>query len=212
MIQFIIDYRWNLLILAEIFFWISLFIATTLRYWFEKPKAALLVFILTLVNELWILYLGVLDLRQTGKLSIFQIIVVIIILYTLVLGKYDLKKVDRFIYRTIARIRGKPITDSQEMKLYGMAKAKEELKVFSLHVILFLGVHAVFYLMLYAVNQDAHPISSGELIPWLQEQFQNNYALVLVNKIWSAFLLLDGIISFSYLLFPKNESNKHVNR
>ncbi|WP_159885767.1 hypothetical protein [Paenibacillus puerhi] len=206
MLEFLTHHRWNFLILAEAVFWISLLIAITMRYWFDKPKAALAAIMLTLINELWILFLAILDLKQTGQLSVFQIVIVILIVYTLVLGKRDLKKVDRFIHRKVARFKGREVPEHLQEVKYGMAKAKEELKGFGLHVLLFLSVHAVFYLLLYFVNRELHPVPPGAWVPWLKEQFHQHQTLVQVNKIWSVLLVLDAVISFSYLLFPKKES------
>ncbi|GFN32981.1 hypothetical protein [Paenibacillus xylaniclasticus] len=203
MLDFITDYRWYFLLIAEGVFWITLLTAIVLKYWFDQSKAAFFTFVITLVNELWILFLGIVDVNQMSQLSGFQIIIVIILLYTLFFGKHQLKRVDRFLSRMVARIKKMPPPVHKDAVKYGKDKAIEEFKQFGLHVIMFLTAHAIFYAFLYFGNRDQFPALFGQWIPWLREQFQLNEALVQMNKIWSALLLLDAVISISYLIFPK---------
>ena len=69
------------LIGAEIVFWLSAIGFFLLRYGFRLKKASFIMGIVLLVNEVFILTLGVVDYYQTGKFSNFQIITVIILLY-----------------------------------------------------------------------------------------------------------------------------------
>ena len=64
--------------------------------------------IVLLVNEVFILTLGVVDYYQTGKFSNFQIITVIILLYAVFYGKKDLKKLDIFAQKSVAKWRNEP--------------------------------------------------------------------------------------------------------
>ena len=74
------------LIGAEIVFCYQLSVSfTSLRIPFEK--ASFIMGIVLLVNEVFILTLGVVDYYQTGKFSNFQIITVIILLYAVFYGK-----------------------------------------------------------------------------------------------------------------------------
>ena len=84
------------LIGAEIVFWLSAIGFFLLRYGFRLKKASFIMGIVLLVNEVFILTLGVVDYYQTGKFSNFQIITVIILLYAVFYGKKDLKKLDIF--------------------------------------------------------------------------------------------------------------------
>lgn len=209
MVELFLNNRWSFLILAETVFWITVMTALTLRYWFNKPKAAVVVFLFTLVNEIWILFLGILDIKDTGELSTFQIIIVIIILYSLILGKYDLRKLDRFLFRSVARLKGtKIIEETKNNELFGISKAKEEIKQFCLHCLLFLLAHVVFLLVLFFMSKETRTDSLMNQIAWLYSQFQNNKVLIQVSKVWSVILLIDGIRSISYLIFPKKEIEK----
>ncbi|MFP3670809.1 hypothetical protein SB717_37630, partial [Priestia sp. SIMBA_032] len=76
-----------------------------LRYGFRLKKASFIMGIVLLVNEVFILTLGAVDYYQTGKFSNFQIITVIILLYAVFYGKKDLKKLDIFAQKLVAKWR-----------------------------------------------------------------------------------------------------------
>ena len=101
--------------------------------------------IVLLVNEVFILTLGVVDYYQTGKFSNFQIITVIILLYAVFYGKKDLKKLDIFAQKLVAKWRNEPAPIIEEqVELTGMAYAKQEMKNWVLHLSLFVVVHIFF--------------------------------------------------------------------
>lgn len=93
--------------------------------------------IVLLINEVFILTLGVVDYYQTGKFSNFQIITVIILLYAVFYGKKDLKKLDIFVQKSVAKWRNEPAPIIEEqVELTGMAYAKQEIKI---------GYYILFY-------------------------------------------------------------------
>ena len=125
------------LIGAEIVFWLSAIGFFLLRYGFRLKKASFIMGIVLLVNEVFILTLGVVDYYQTGKFSNFQIITVIILLYAVFYGKKDLKKLDIFAQKSVAKWRNEPAPIIEEqVELIGMAYAKQEIKI---------GYYILFY-------------------------------------------------------------------
>ena len=118
------------LIGAEIVFWLSAIGFFLLRYGFRLKKASFIMGIVLLINEVFILTLGVVDYYQTGKFSNFQIITVIILLYAVFYGKKDLKKLDIFAQKLVAKWRNEPAPIIEEqVELTGMAYAKQEIKI-----------------------------------------------------------------------------------
>ena len=118
------------LIGAEIVFWLSAIGFFLLRYGFRLKKASFIMGIVLLINEVFILILGVVDYYQTGKFSNFQIITVIILLYAVFYGKKDLKKLDIFAQKLVAKWRNEPAPIIEEqVELTGMAYAEQEIKI-----------------------------------------------------------------------------------
>ncbi|MGN4629231.1 hypothetical protein ACTFQO_12365 [Bacillus cereus group sp. MYBK29-1] len=193
------EYRWYFLIGAEIVFWLSAIGFFLLRYGFRLKKASFIMGIVLLVNEVFILTLGVVDYYQTGKFSNFQIITVIILLYAVFYGKKDLKKLDIFAQKLVAKWRNEsaPIIEEQ-VELTGMAYAKQEIKNWVLHLSLFVVVH-IFFFFLYGLA----PVEQWR--NWLETGIVLNKSASRVSQVWAIILLVDAAISFSYVLFPKKE-------
>ncbi|MER1956958.1 MAG: hypothetical protein ABS942_06245 [Solibacillus sp.] len=104
--DFILEYKWLFLIMGEVVFTLCAAAFLLLRYWYQLEKLSIIVFIIFLVNDLWIAFLAVMDYQRTGEFSWYQIIAVVFILYALTLGKSDMKKLDEVIKRKVAEKRG----------------------------------------------------------------------------------------------------------
>ncbi|MED4651483.1 hypothetical protein [Bacillus pseudomycoides] len=194
------EYRWYFLIGAEIVFWISAIGFFLLRYGFRLRKASFIAGIVLLLNEVFILVLGVMDYYETGKFSNFQIITLVILLYALFYGKKDLKKLDIRVQKLVARWRNEPLTHIEEPleQLTGWAYTKQEIGEWSLHLVLFIVVHIVFFFMYGFV-----PIEQWG--NWLEKGIVLNEAANRVSQVWGIVFLVDTVITFSYVFFPKKE-------
>ena len=107
------EYRWYFLIGAEIVFWLSAIGFFLLRYGFLLKKASFIMGIVLLVNEVFILTLGVVDYYQTGKFSNFQIITVIILALIIIF----------LIYPSLAKVPNVVIPDVSKMTVIDAEKA-----------------------------------------------------------------------------------------
>lgn len=192
-----IEYRWLFLIGAEIVFWVSAISFFLLRYGFRLRKSSFVAGIVLLLNEVFILTLGVIDYYETGKFSNFQIIVVLILLYAIFYGKKDLKKLDIRVQRMVAKWRNEPLPAMEEqVELTGWAHTKHEIKQWSIHLVLFFLVHLVFFFLYGFV-----PIEQWG--SWFEEGIVLNQTASRVSQVWGIVFLVDTIITFSYVVFPK---------
>ncbi|MEN1936890.1 hypothetical protein AAIE21_15135 [Paenibacillus sp. 102] len=196
------EYRWYFLIGAEVVFWVSAIGFFLLRYGFRLRKASFIAGIVLLLNEIFILALGVIDYYETGKFSNFQIITIVILLYAIFYGKKDLKKLDIRIQKLVAKWRNEPMPIIEDpLEVTGWAHTKQEIWEWSLHLILFTIVHIGFFFMYGLV-----PIEQwGD---WLEKGIVLNEAASRVSQIWGVVLLIDTIITFSYVFFPKKKKGE----
>ncbi|MDM5157234.1 hypothetical protein QUF88_26475 [Bacillus sp. DX1.1] len=193
------EYRWFLLIGAEIVFWVTAIGFFLLRYGFRLRKVSFIVGIVLLLNEVFILALGVMDYYETGKFSNFQVIVVVILLYALFYGKKDLKKLDHRMQRLVAKWRNEPLPVIEEpAELTGWAYAKQELGQWGLHLVLFVAIHLIFFFM-----YGLAPFE--QWVNWLEKGIVLNEAASRVSQVWGVVFLIDTVITFSYVIFPKKE-------
>ncbi|RAL26948.1 hypothetical protein [Thermoflavimicrobium daqui] len=202
MFEFFSNYRFAFLIGAEVTFWILITSFFALRYLFRFEKASILAIPLILANELFIAFLGYIDYKITGQFSRFQIIVIIILIYSLTYGKKDFKRLDHFIKRKIAKWRGEPIpSELEEVKLYGWAHTKSELKQWCIHLLVYITVHIIFIFTFGLNTEVLHDLSSA-----LEKgQLFKNESITSLSYVWSIIFVIDTIITLSYVISPKKK-------
>ncbi|ASV67932.1 hypothetical protein MKX67_22165 [Cytobacillus sp. FSL W7-1323] len=213
--DFILDHKWEFFIAAEVIFWISILSFLILRYWFKLNKLSFLFFGIFIVNDLWIATMGFMDYMRTGEFTSYQVVILIVIVYAFTYGKSDFRKLDRFIQKKVANWRGETINIEDQVKeLDGKEFAAVERKHFFMHLLIFLGVHILLALFLGLSNQFSTISSIGD---FFQQWFASSNAAFPfdhsatnnLSRIWTIILVIDGLISFSYTIFPK-ESKKHA--
>ena len=82
-----------------------------------------------------------------------------------------------------------------------MAYAKQEIKNWVLHLVLFVGVH-IFFFFAYGF------IPFEQWGNWLESGIVLNKAASRVSQVWAIIFLVDTAISFSYVIFPKKEKGR----
>lgn len=211
--EFILSNKWIFLILAETIFWICAIAFLILRYWFKFNKLSKLFIIIFIINDLWIAFLAFMDYQKTGEFSGYQITIVVIIVYAMTLGKSDFKKLDYFVKRLVAEMKGEPFNNLDRPKqYYGYAYALVEWKQFTIHLIVFLLVHAGFYIAFgfsnilskIAISElfDLWITKDNSILPFKNEKVNN------FSRVWLLVLLIDFAITVSYSIFPKRKPAK----
>ncbi|MQR97249.1 hypothetical protein [Fictibacillus phosphorivorans] len=208
--DFVLEHKWVFLILAETVFWVSTLSFLVVRYWFNLKKLSIAFFVLFLLNDLWIAAMGYFDYLRTEKFSSYQIIILIVIAYAFLYGKSDFQKLDRFIQRKVAKMRGLPEPDLPDSKpLYGMQHAKQERKNLYKHIFLFITAQCVF-LLLFGLSDAVSSIQIDTFLKdWYDttdtDLFYKNDVANNITRIWALILAIDIVVSLSYTIAPKKE-------
>ena len=84
-----------------------------------------------------------------------------------------------------------------------MAYAKQEMKNWVLHLSLFVVVH-IFFFFLYGLA----PVEQWR--NWLETGIVLNKAASRVSQVWAIILLVDTVISFSYVLFRRRRRGREA--
>ncbi|SFI85235.1 hypothetical protein [Thermoflavimicrobium dichotomicum] len=209
MLEFLSSYRYIFLVGAEVVFWGALTSFLILRYVFRLEKVSFIAIPIILINECFIAFLGYIDYQVTGKFSAFQVITLIIILYSLTYGKKDLKRLDHFVKRQVAKWRGEAVPSKLPVeKLYGWTHTKQELKDWFIHLFIYLTVHSVFIFTIGFHDDIAqfldHPsfsIQSGQI------HLFKNETITRISFVWTIVFLTDTLITLSYIIFPKRKKD-----
>lgn len=99
--DFLMDYKWVLLVGAETTFWVFSVTFLVLRYWAGLDRISVVFLVLIVVDNLVILGLGALDYLVTGQFEAYQITILIVLLYGVTFGKRDFKRLDAYLKRKI---------------------------------------------------------------------------------------------------------------
>ncbi len=215
MAELVQRYLWELLIATEIVFWVCIAVFLLFRYVFGWRKAGVVILLLFLASLLADIYLGWVDYNLTGEFSVFQFIVVIVVIYAMTAGLSDFRRLDAYIQRKIAHWKGEPepqISVPLPPK-YGREHARYERRGWLMHVVMFVTAQAVFFFLFGTDGQ----FSFSQLVEadfyrlwWEDERFgaYQDETLNQLVKVWFIILIIDGIISLSYTFFPRKEKRE----
>lgn len=201
----------------EVSFWVLIIGFLVMRYGFGMRSRGFLW--LLVLNLLSFLALGIVDYQETGQFSTFQVVIVVALIYSVTYGPQDLKKLDRYMGRKIARWKGERLPpeeearsrkerEKEEQQNYGRPHARRQRRSWYLHLLLFLIVHLAFAVIFgwesvggaeEWVETWIDTWNTPELFPFRNEQINQ------LSRIWVLILLIDGISSFYYTIFPKKK-------
>ncbi|KKB41390.1 hypothetical protein ACFSCZ_17475 [Siminovitchia sediminis] len=208
MMDFLMQYKWLIVIIAEILFLVFAGLFFIMRYWFRKNAVGFAFIILLILNELFLAFLAIYDYLQTGTLDSFQIITAIFYIYLIFEGKKDFKRLDHYFKKKVASWKGETVPDLQTSesaveKKYGRAHAKEEREGWYIHLVIFVIAQIVFWnIDNFTGWQDFNLNQIGEFFQIYEDPKINQ-----VNAVWGVILFIDFIWSFSYTIWPKKEKS-----
>ncbi|TKI70554.1 hypothetical protein FC756_07840 [Lysinibacillus mangiferihumi] len=170
------------IIAAEIAFWIVILIALVCRYRFNKPKLSIFFFALTPVIDLLLILLTALDLKAGTPASASHGIAAIYIGVSIAYGKTMITWADEKFQQWFLKI------TIEKQRLTGLAKGIHEVKMLGLHVLAYIISTSLLYAMIVFIGQHTDTSS-----------------LLQVMKIWGIVLIIDAVISLSYVIFPSKK-------
>src|ERR1700687_993332 len=89
--------RWAPLGAPEVIFWVGLIAFFPLRYRLNRPDLSRLVLIFVIAEHVALFVFGVVDFIRTRTWDLYQGIIVGILLYAMIWGRKDLKRLDGWV-------------------------------------------------------------------------------------------------------------------
>lgn len=175
------------IILAEIAFWIFISAGLVSRYILKRQRLSIVLLALTPVVDLALLILTAIDLRNGQAASVAHGIAAIYIGVSVAYGKTMINWADEKFQQWILK------QPQEKEPLFGKVKGIHELKMWIRHIIAYGIGSALLYAMIQYVGESGNTDVFSQMI-----------------KYWGIFVLIDGGISVSYILFPKE--NKTAER
>lgn len=208
--EFILTYQWELFITAEVLSMAALLLFGIVRYFMNKKKVSLLFIMAFLVLLALEALLGILIYRETGKISTFQIVIAIFVIYACTFGIFDFKKLDRWMRKKIGGWRGEELLSEKDYQIMERNKdpkyiARKYRWTSMAHLVVFVIVQSVFWMYgtasleeLLEYIRDPSWIGAGTY----QESPYPNETTYSIGMIWGLIFIVDFIWSWSYTVFP----------
>ena len=191
----LLENKWLFLIGAEVSFWLLSGAFLVLRYWFGSDRGSLVLLGLIILDNLFILGLGVLDYLSTGEFAVYQLAIAAVLVYGLTFGKKDMKRLDAYLKKRVARLKGQAPSEAAPTSQSGTSspdKARKERQGWYKHLALFVVGQGI----LFAIG-ESWPVA--QLFGSVPEDVS---VLMNASRIWCVVFVIDTIWSLSYTVFP----------
>ncbi|MCR2823504.1 hypothetical protein [Lederbergia panacisoli] len=203
MLEIISTYKWHLLIVLEVLFWLAFITFLVLKYWFDtRAKVIFLTF--TVMFECLDLPIAIMDYVNTGRISFFQITILVVYFYALTFGNRNIQKLDLYIKRKILDLKGKPVPIEDKRLTSNIMQinyAKSVKQGFLMHVSVFLIIHILLLIEFAWLPLSANYIS--DLFSSQPRDIFKNEVLNRISIMWSLFLITNGFVAILYTSSPK---------
>ncbi|GAK08770.1 hypothetical protein [Geomicrobium sp. JCM 19038] len=207
-----VHYQWEIFIAIEIISFLCLLLFGYSRYKLKKPQLSIGFIIAFIALTGFEAVLAWYVFARTGEIAAFQIIVSLFVLYALTFGFHDFKRLDRWMRKKIDADRLLTTKDYEVMARQKdpTVQAKHYLVTWITHVAVFLSVQVLFFGLSgldihdsanYLTDLDWLGSESYEATPYDNQTFHS------VSMIWGIILVVDAIVSATYV-FQKKDKKK----
>ncbi|MBS4198183.1 hypothetical protein KHA93_00730 [Bacillus sp. FJAT-49732] len=144
--------------------------------------------------------IAVMDYVNTGRISFFQITILIIYFYALTFGNQNIQKLDMYIKRKIMILKGKSLSIEDKRIPPNKDYAKSIKQGFLMHISVFLLIHILLVIEFTSPLLSTHIIS--DLFNSETGDIFHNKAINRTSIMWSLFLMINGFVALLYTYSP----------
>ena len=210
----LIDYQWELFIIAEVLSVVSLVLFCIVRYFFNKRSLSILFIVAFLVLLIVEAILGLYVYVQTGEVSTFTIIITIFVIYACTFGVFDFIRLDRWMRMKIGKMRGVELLSSKDYEIIKRnSNPTYVAKKYRISSLIQLVELAISQTIFWSLGTDSIAEMKGYLmdLSWIEEGASENSpypndTIFYIGVIWGIVFIVDFIYSWSYTLFPSKKS------
>ncbi|KHF42052.1 hypothetical protein [Halalkalibacter okhensis] len=210
----LIEYQWEIFIIAEVLSVVSLLLFGFFRYFLGKQKGSFLFIIAFIALLIMEALLGLLVYQQTGEISTFQIIITIFVIYACTFGVFDFLRLDRWMRQKIGKLRGVELLTNRDYAIIAQNKnpkyiaRKYRISAF-IHFLVFMTVQVIFWsigtssfseMVEYATNFSWIESGTAKHSPYANETMYS------IGMVWGIIFIIDFLYSMSYTVFPSSKT------
>lgn len=199
MLDLLLDNKWLFLIGAEVSFWVLSAAFLLLRYWLGLDRGSFVLLTLVVLDNLFILALGILDYLRTGEFAAYQIVIAAVLAYVLTVGRGDMRRLDAYLKERAARWTGQPSPPETPRRQDVQDKAKRYRRSWYEHLIVFVVGQVVFL----TIGDSWVPLVLASEGPTEEPS-----GLTTASWVWTIVFVIDTVWSLSYTIFPSRGTRR----
>lgn len=211
--NFIVKYQWEIFITIEILFLLAFLAFGFIRYFLNKRRLSLFFlggfFSLLIIEATLAFYIY----RLTGKISTFQIVIGVFVVYALTFGIFDFLKLDRWMRRKIGTWRHVELLSEKDYEIIARNKdpkyiARKYRYTSTIHLIIFIIAQAGLWY--HGTGSVSEMLTYVRDLSWFETgHFEDspyaNEATYSIGMLWMIIFFIDFVWSWSYTLFPSDK-------
>ena len=208
--DFLLEYQWEIFIVAEVLSFVALILFGIVRYGFGRRKSSLTFLAIFLGLLIFEAGLALILYQETGEISNFQIVIMIFILYACTFGINDFRKLDRWMRKKIGNFRGTDLLTEKDKEIMRRQKDPKHIaRVNRISAMIHLLIFVVAQVSMWAYSLESFDEAKLYLtdLSWVgAENYQETpYASDMmygISIIWGIVFMVDFLYSWSYTIFP----------
>ncbi|WP_106497260.1 hypothetical protein [Lentibacillus sp. Marseille-P4043] len=208
--ELILTYQWEIFITIEVSSIVALLLFGFVRYFLNKKKVSTLFILAFLALIALEALLALLIYQETGKISTFQIVIAIFVIYACTFGIFDFMKLDRWMRMKIGGWRGVELLKEKDYQIMERNKdpkyvARKYRRTSIAHFVVFALVQSIFWM--YGTDSLEDAIGYLRDLSWIDagtaaESPYPNETIYSIGMLWGIVFIVDFIWSWSYTIFP----------
>lgn len=210
--NFLLEYQWEIFIVAEVLSFVALILFGIVRYGFGRRKSSLTFLAIFLGLLIFEAGLALILYQETGEISNFQIVIMIFILYACTFGINDFRKLDRWMRKKIGNFRGTDLLTEKDKEIMRRQKDPKHIaRVNRISAMIHLLIFVVAQVSMWAYSLESFDEAKLYLtdLSWIgAENYQEtpyvSDMMYGISMIWGIVFMIDFIYSWSYTIFPAN--------
>ncbi|WP_332631586.1 hypothetical protein [Halalkalibacter flavus] len=196
---FLYENGWILFILSEGLTWLAALLFFICRYRLKLDRVSQWCLTLIILCTLFQGLLAGINYYFTGKVSFFQIVIILFIIYASTLGSADFKRMDQYIQNKFEKHRKLLNTVEKIDHLRPYIKFRRQL--FFIHTIAFIAIHIAWFAIDINTSNSLPAYQLFYFNEWLQHPHQGLFhspVFNIISYMWSIVYLFDVYIFLIY--------------
>lgn len=212
--SFLYHHQWLLFFASEGLTWILAVLFLASRYFFSLNRFSLWCLVFVILGNAFQFFLASIDYYFAGKVSFFQIVIILFVIYASTLGSSDFQRLDKYIKEKVmtwkknrGHVRGSitqifHVEEKEDIR----APRKYKKQLFFIHITTFIVIHFLWFIIDINESNDIAVNHLFLFIEWIEyphRGFFNNPFFNIMSYVWSIIFFFDLVVFLTSTFLDK---------